>query len=119
MKTQETETFSHIRKIFYWSLITLVTFSLLFGYISTEIQTLVHKKNFNSTHCLENNSDSKLKFFKIKSYEKYRNTAKIYCIFQNRYSNIEVLLNYSNDEWKVVKVDRLNTENKIYWPIYF
>jgi hypothetical protein len=86
-------------------------------YIETEINQSLYQSQVQEFKSFCPNSVQDVKLVK---FEKYRNTAKIYCLYHDSKENKQLELNYSTTQgWRVIYTKGLQPEDGFYWPIYF
>lgn len=107
----------NINNIFRWVILLCFLFSISYGYLNVELLTFVNSKNIpTSTLCSEPETD--FKFSKIIKYEKYKNTARIFCLYKDYRYNQFLVLNLRNETWTTVSKELANSRFNFYWPIY-
>lgn len=100
-------------------LVLALLFSVFFGYIQTEVFTITYKSEFDIKAICKVDQNSDWKNFKIINFEKYRRTAKVYCIYQDSLKNSVVNLYYAEDKWSVEYFRNLRDNNSFQWPVYY
>lgn len=114
--TQFNSILNHIRKLWVWLVFSFLVFSFSFSYLWSETVTFLYSKDLNLKEIC---SQEDFKFGKIIDYQKYKNTASVYCIYTDSSKNIRLDLNFQNNNWQVIKRILLNSEKgQLYWPIY-
>lgn len=114
--TQFNSILNHIRKLWVWLVFSFLVFSFSYSYLWSETVTFLYSKDLNLKEIC---SQEDFKFGKIIDYQKYKNTASVYCIYTDSSKNIQLDLNFQNNNWQVIKRILLNSEKgKLYWPIY-
>ena len=107
-----------------------LVFLVFFGYIQTEFLTATYKSEFNIQVICKKDQNPDWKTFKIINFEKYRRTAKTYCIYQDSTKNSSVNLYYNDNDnesgnyeiqnkWQVEYVRNLRDTNSLQWPVYY
>ena len=109
--------FQNINNIVRWFLVFFLAFSFLYGYLSVEILTSLRKNDVNGRQLCEN-SETELKYFKVINYEKFKNSAKVMCIYKDNAKNQYLELNFKGQSWTVISKEKINTKDNFYWPIY-
>jgi|GEM_PF-4379500 len=109
--------FQNINNIIRWFLLVFVLFSFFYSYLNVEITTFFRLKELEGDSIC-NQFHSGLKFTKVIRYEKYKNTARLLCVYNNYAANQHIDLNRLNDRWVVISRQDVNTKNNFYWPIY-
>jgi hypothetical protein len=87
------------------------------SYVQVEITNKLYSKEINGTILCPKKS-SELRYYKLMKYEKYRNSAVMLCMYQERANNVEIVLSYT-EKWEVIRTNKLFTKGGWYWPIYF
>jgi|LakMenEpi03Aug12_release.lakeMendotaPanAssembly.Ray.scaffolds.fasta_scaffold41602_3 hypothetical protein len=107
---------NHIRKFWVWVIFSLLVFSFSYSYFWSETITFFYSKDLNLKEICPQED---FKFGKIIDYQKYKNTASVYCIYTDSSKNIELDLNFQNNRWQIIKRVLLNSQKgQLYWPIY-
>jgi hypothetical protein len=109
--------FQNFHNLFRWFLLVFLIFSFGYGYLNTEILTTIRLQEFDYI-LLCKEPDKDLKFAKVIKYEKYRNTARLLCVYSDYSQNQYLDLNFKSDIWIIVSKEKVNTRYNFYWPIY-
>lgn len=109
----------------YKSVVSTMIFSVLFflffyPYIQAETLTSIHRQTFDINKICKIQETQGFKSFKIVNYEKQRNTALLYCLYEDYKKNSIVTLYYSDmDGWIVEYTRNYKKDVGFLWPIYY
>lgn len=109
--------FQNINNLVRWFLLFFVVFSLFYSYLNVEILTSFRLAELEGDSFCEQSQDD-FKFTKVIKHEKYKNTAKIMCVYQDYNKNQYLELNLKSEKWTVISREYINTKYNFYWPIY-
>jgi hypothetical protein len=95
----------------------LVLILIFFPYIQTEINDNFYAQQLNQIKLCKTDKNPDFKQMKLIYLEKFRSSAKVYCLYDNQEKNISMTLYFSGENWNV-EYSRLLSEG-FYWPIYY
>jgi hypothetical protein len=106
----------YFRNLFVAILGGILIILIIGSYVQAEITNKFYAKEIDGfILCPEKSSE--LRYYKIIKYEKYRNSAVMLCMYEDRKLNVETVLSFTN-QWEVIRTNKLFTKGGWYWPIY-
>jgi hypothetical protein len=106
----------YFRNLFLAIFFGILVILIISSYVQAEVTNKLYSKEINGG-VLCPNKTSNLRYFKVIKYEKYRNSAVMLCMYEDRKLNVETVLSYT-DKWEVIRTNKLFTKGGWYWPIY-
>jgi hypothetical protein len=90
-----------------------------FSYVQTEILTAFNSSEFDITRICKVSLNSDFKSFKLIKFEKFKGSARAYCLYENSQKNIAVDLIIKDKIWKIENLKSIQKENVFIWPVYY
>ncbi len=103
---------------------TMVFLSLLFviiyPYIQAEILSYIHQRTFDISKICKTTTNEDFSKFKVINYEKQKNSAQIYCLYQDYKKNSIITLYFAEKQgWLTEYTRNYKKDIGFFWPIYY
>lgn len=90
-----------------------------FSYVQAEILTSFNSSEFDIARICKVSLNSDFKGFKLISFEKFKNSARAYCLYDNPQKNVAVDLVLKENIWKIENIKFIQKDNVFVWPVYY
>lgn len=111
--------FTH-KSVMFTMIFLVILFLIFYPYIQAETLTSIHAQTFDIVKICKTIDNDDFRKFKVINYEKQRNTAQLYCLYQDYKKNSIVTLYYTQDKgWLVEYTRNYKKDIRFYWPIYY
>jgi hypothetical protein len=90
-----------------------------FSYIQTEILTSFNSSEFDIARVCKVALNSDFKSFKLIKFEKYKSSARAYCLYDNPQKNVAIDLIIKDNIWKIENTKFIQKDNAFVWPVYY
>jgi hypothetical protein len=98
----------------------VIIFLIFYPYIQAETLTNIHWRTFDIAKICKTQDNQDFSKFKLINYEKNRNTAQLYCLYQDYKKNSIVILYFAEkDGWLVEYTRNYKKDVGFFWPIYY
>lgn len=98
----------------------VLLFVVIYPYIQAETLTNIHQQTFDIDKICRTAENDDFRKFKLINYEKQRNTAQIYCLYQDYKKNIIITLYFTEKQgWLVEYTRNYKKDIGFFWPIYY
>jgi hypothetical protein len=97
----------------------IIVFIVFYPYIQAETLSIIQNSQFDKDKICKVSTNSDFRYIKIVNYERQKNTATLYCLYENTTKNSIVTLYNSNEGWLVEYTRNYKKDIGFYWPIYY
>jgi hypothetical protein len=103
-----------------WSFVSLtIIFLFVYPYIQAETLTNLNQNSLDVAKICRTEKEKDFNYLKIISFERQKNTAMVYCIYNDYNKNSVVTLFNSENTWQVEFTRNYKKDILIFWPIYY